>query len=203
MEGLITRYQPKTLPEFWGNDSIKQRWMGYIEMRDFPHSIILNGVLGVGKSTLAPIFCNDIIRLVPDIRGFKGVEPRNLGPADYEYARIKEILNSTYQGLYSTKVLFLDEAHRMREEKIQELFLTHLDKNQRLYCIFATTETKKINPALRSSGRSTLFTVEPPPLDVLKEKLAEIARKEEIPISAGPFVSGGQYGANYGGAGPA
>ena len=183
MEGLLTRYRPKTLGEVWGNDGPKERWRGFLQRKDFPHSIIVVGDFGTGKSTIAPIFCKDIIQNVPS--GLLGSRFCPVGPLDYSYERMIKIVSSSYDGMCSPVVMFMDEAHRMGETRVQELFLTPFDNNKKLFCVYATTNMAAINEALRH--RSEFFELELPSMDVLKVKIAEIAQKEQIPISAGPL----------------
>ena len=187
MEGLITRYRPKTLSGVWGNDSIKERWEGYVGRKDFPHSIILVGGFGQGKTTLAPIFCEDIMRFVVTNR--KGIFVPNLyrrDPSDYDYRSMRDFIINIRYSMGSPFVMFLDEAQRMSEKRIQELFLRPIEEYSSLYCVFATTDIEAMNPAL--VRRSTIFVVEPPPLEILEVELSGIAQKEQIPISAEVLV---------------
>lgn len=183
MEGLITRYRPKTLSGVWGNVGIKNRWHGYVERKDFPHSIIMVGGFGLGKTTLAPIFCEDIMRLAVTSRnGILGAHLHRLDPSDYDYRSMHDLIIKVRYSMSIPFVMFMDEAHRMSEKRIQELFLKPIEEYENMYCVFATTDISAMNPAL--VRRSTLFTVSPPPLDILKVELSGIAQKEQIPIPA-------------------
>ena len=189
MEGMITRYRPEKLQDFWGGNSIKEIWQGYIEREDFPHSIILHGGYRLGKTTLALIFCNDIMRLAAKKEGaVLGADLRELGPSDYDYKHIKDMISSSYRycNMCCPVVIFMDEAQRMHDTKIQELFLKPIEEYEHVYFVFATADIKEMNPAL--IRRSTVFAVEPPPMDVLIPKLTEIAQKERIPIPVDSLI---------------
>ena len=181
MEGFITKYRPKKLQDFLGGKDIKERWAGYVERRNFPHSIIIHGGYGQGKTTLAQIFCNDIVQLAARNEGaILGSYLRKVKLSDYDRKRINEIIDSSYRSMCSPVIMFMDEAQRMPDKTIQELFITPIDNYENVYCVFAAADIKDMNPALIS--RSTIFAVEPPPMEALIEKLAEIAQKERIPI---------------------
>ena len=189
MQDLINRYRPEKLQDFWGGKVTKEIWAGHIERKDFPRSIIVSGGFGQGKTTLALILCNDIARLAAKKKGaVLGSDLRRLGPSDYDRKRISEMINSSYRycNMCCPVVMFMDEAQRMPDKTIQELFLDPINYYEHVYFVFATVDIKDMNPALIS--RSTIFPVEPPPMDVLIEKLAEIAQKERIPIPVDSLI---------------
>ena len=187
MRDFTTKYRPETLDKYWGGNSTKERWQGYVGLRRFPKSIILAGGYGQGKTTLALIFCDDIIRLAARNEGAVfGPYLRKLKLSDYERKRVNEMIESSHRSMCSPIVMFMDEAQRMPDKTIQELFITPIDNYENVYCVFAAADIKDMNPALIS--RSAIFAVEPPPMDVLIEKLAEIAQKERIPIPLEPLI---------------
>ena len=127
-ESLITRYRPMTLDEVWGNDTIKEKWRGYVERREFPKSIILEGNYGLGKTSLALIFANDSMRLAEaNKNGVLGADLHKFGRLDYEYKHIGEIVVNRRSTLTSPTVFFMDEV-QMMPTKTQELLITPLDQ---------------------------------------------------------------------------
>ena len=141
MRDFTTKYRPETLDKYWGGNSTKERWQGYVELKRFPKSIILHGGYGRGKTTLAQIFCNDIMQLAArNKEAVLGPCLRNLKLSDYERKRINEIIASSYRSMCSPIVMFMDEAQRMPDKTIQELFITPIDHYENVYCVFAAAD---------------------------------------------------------------
>ena len=177
-ESLITRYRPMTLDEVWGNDTIKEKWRGYVERREFPKSIILEGNYGLGKTSLALIFANDIMRLAEaNKNGVLGADLHKFGRLDYEYKHIGEIVVNRRSTLTSPTVFFMDEVQLM-PTKTQELLITPIESYKYLYFIFATTNPNDVDTALKE--RSDHFGVEAPPTPVLIKEIGKIAKKEGV-----------------------
>ena len=151
MRDFTTKYRPETLDKYWGGNITKERWQGYVGLRRFPKSIILAGGYGQGKTTLALIFCDDIIRLAARNEGAVfGPYLRKLKLSDYERKRVNEMIESSHRSMCSPIVMFMDEAQRMPDKTIQELFLTPIHEYENLYCVFAVADIKDMNPALIS-----------------------------------------------------
>ena len=54
------KYRPERIEDVWGNEHVKTIWEGFKRKGNYPHSIVLCGSYGQGKTTLARIFANDI-----------------------------------------------------------------------------------------------------------------------------------------------
>ena len=187
MEDLISRYRPKVLDRVWGNEEIKRNWRARMKRRDPPHSVILVGEPGLGKTTLARIFCDEIVRerlalyrgcaLGGLIRttGKQYIECDSSQAKDYD-SLINFIITTRYYE-HPAYVCYVDEAHRLTE-KFQTPFLKPTEDRENLYLIFSTTEMEKIIETLRQ--RSVIYTVEKPSMSVLMREVGRIAKKEGL-----------------------
>ena len=177
-ESLITRYRPQTLDAVWDNDSIKEKWQGYVGRKEFPKSIILEGNYGLGKTSIALIFANDIMRLAAaNENGVMGPYLHKFDRSDYEYRHIDEIIDECRYSLSSPIVFFMDEV-QMMPTKTQQLLITPIDHCKNLYFIFATTEPNNVDTALKE--RSDHFGVEAPRTQTLIKEIGKIAKMEGV-----------------------
>ena len=175
MEDFIVKYRPTRLEDFLGNDSLKNTLQDIIKSGRIPRALVIDGVYGIGKTTLALILGRMILQT-----GFSlASKPYELGPADYDYEHIKKFIRSIQSTMDSVTVIFMDEAHRITPTT-QELLLKPLENYRNFHIIFATPEIHKLDPGIISRGQ--VLTLEPPLMLVLKENLAVIAVKEKIEI---------------------
>lgn len=183
MESLITRYRPGRLADVWGNQAIKNKWQGYVDKKDFPHSVLLYGNYGCGKTTIARIFAMDIIRYVlPSCKPSLGPLLREIDGSSIEEcsAAVDFIKKGSLFSFSSIKVIFFDEAQRM-QPRFKEAVLVPIENREDLYVIFAASEIKETDGGILS--RVDPFDVVPPTLAELKSGLTEIAKKEGVVLS--------------------
>lgn len=178
MEDFRIKYRPRNMSEIWGNDQIKKRWSGCIKRKSPPKSIILHGNYGVGKTTLARIFGEDILRVRDNNFGLShGFH--ELDSTKFDSESVRGFLSKIVGYVHGTVVLFFDEFQRM-PLKAQEILLKPVEEDGELFCIFATTNMDSIDGGIQS--RSTKFFVTNPPKVTLVEKLSQIAENEGIKI---------------------
>uniref|UniRef100_A0A6M3JS25 Putative DNA polymerase n=1 Tax=viral metagenome TaxID=1070528 RepID=A0A6M3JS25_9ZZZZ len=117
-----------------------------------PHQLIITGISGIGKSTIAKIIAQElqapfILFNVADLTGIDNVR---------EYI-IQEYKKNPIG--HSSKVFILDEIHKF-SQPAQECLLTPLEENSNTYFIACTTEPEKIKSTLRK--RFTEIRLLPP-----------------------------------------
>lgn len=148
---LAARLRPLSLEEFIGQDHLLSPGKSIYEaiQNKLPHSMILWGPPGVGKTTLAKIIavtCEyHFESLSAVLDGVKEIRA-TIGRAKYHQA-----------GGSSQTILFVDEVHRFNKAQ-QDAFLPHIENGTVLF-IGATTENPsfELNNALLSRTRVYLL----------------------------------------------
>ncbi len=148
---LPERLRPQTLSEIIGQQHLVG--LGKPLQRAIsnqkPHSMLLWGPPGVGKTTLARILAQSFnAQFIPLSAVFSGIK-------DIRSA-VEQAQLALHQG--KSTILFVDEVHRFNKSQ-QDAFLPYVE-NGLLTFIGATTENPsfEVNPALLS--RATVYTLE-------------------------------------------
>lgn len=148
---LAARLRPLSLEEFIGQDHLLKPGKSIHEaiQKKLPHSMILWGPPGVGKTTLAKILAT---------------------ACDYHFESLSAVLDGVKEiratierakyhqsGSSSQTILFVDEVHRFNKAQ-QDAFLPHIENGTVLF-IGATTENPsfELNNALLSRARVYLL----------------------------------------------
>jgi putative ATPase len=169
---LAARLRPLNLEEFIGQDHLLSSGKSIYEaiQNKLPHSMILWGPPGVGKTTLAKIIA---------------------ATCDYPFESLSAVLDGVKEiratierakyhqaGGSSQTILFVDEVHRFNKAQ-QDAFLPHIENGTVLF-IGATTENPsfELNNALLSRARVYLLKplTEDDLLSVIKNALIDEQR---------------------------
>lgn len=136
---LYKRYRPKTLDTVVGQDSAISTIKKAIERGKIPHSILLTGPSGVGKTTIARILkthlkCGKQDFFEINCADFKGIDM---------IRDIRKYMNlSPISG--ETRIWLIDEAHKLTNDA-QNAFLKYLeDTPKHVYFMLATTDPQKL-----------------------------------------------------------
>jgi len=144
---LAERMRPQTLSEVWGQRHLLApgKPLRQAIETDRPHSMILWGPPGTGKTTLARLLagCSDahFMRLSAVLSGVKDIRE---AVSEAKRLRVAEGRGS---------ILFIDEVHRFNKAQ-QDAFLPHVEEGTLVF-IGATTENPsfELNNALLSRAR--------------------------------------------------
>ena len=146
-EPLAARMRPRSLDDYLGQEHIlgKGKPLRVALESGLPHSMILWGPPGVGKTTLARLVAN-----VCDAR-FESLSAVLAGVKDIRAAVDRAKMDRLQSGRRT--ILFIDEVHRFNKAQ-QDAFLPHIEDGTVIF-VGATTENPsfELNNALLSRAR--------------------------------------------------
>lgn len=169
---IIERYRPKTLDDYvFQDNTMKRKIEEYIEEGEFPH-LMLTGVQGTGKTSLARILIKQI-----------GIEDEDLleidGSNKTKADEIKELVGN-FSMTFATgrfKVVFIEEADRLSAHAQDSLKTLLEDGSDIVRFIFITNREHLIVPPIKS--RCQHFRFKSHKKAKVLQLVADILDKEE------------------------
>jgi len=152
---LYLKYRPKELGGIVGNGAVISAVSNMMmDIEKCPHSFLLTGGTGCGKTTLG--------RIMAEMLGCSASDFREVDSADFRgIDTVREIRkNAQYKPLEGRcRVWLIDECHKMTGDA-QSAFLKALeDTPKHVYYILCTTDPQKLLPTIK--GRCTTFEMKP------------------------------------------
>ncbi len=143
---LYQKHRPETLDEIKGNRDTISMIEKMLANGDIPHSILLSGPTGTGKTTTA--------RIIADSLGATENSYQEINAASYRgIDMVREIESKMYYKPMTgkSKVYVIDEAHRLTGDA-QNAFLKLLEDKapEHTYFILCTTEPSKLISTIKS-----------------------------------------------------
>jgi len=165
---LYIDYRPEDWDEIVGNKETVEAIQNMLKKKSRPHSYLLTGGTGCGKTTVARILAKKL--------GCVGSDFREMAPRKID--EIREIIsNSKYKPMEGDcRVWYLDEIHLAGKDAQDTLLKILEDTPDHIYFILSTTDPQKLAAPVK--GRCLTFD-----MHILSDKemlklLAKIVRAE-------------------------
>jgi DNA polymerase-3 subunit gamma/tau len=150
--GLATDHRPQTLDEIYGNQDTVATIRSLLDREDPPHSWLMYGPTGAGKTTIGRILAREL--------GASGDDYREIDTADFRGIDMVRELRKQSQFVPlegSSRVWLLDECHKLSNDAQNALLKALEDPPDHVYYILCTTDPQKLLPTIR--GRCSQHSV--------------------------------------------
>jgi DNA polymerase-3 subunit gamma/tau len=169
---LATKYRPKFLKDFLGNEEVTKALRSMMEREEIPHTILFTGPSGCGKTTLARIVaarlkCSQYDFTENNAADFRGIDSvRDI---------LRQMSLSPMNG--PCRVWLLDECHALTKDAQAALLKALEDPPPHVYFLLATTDPEKLLPTIKT--RCVTFDVKPLSDDNMTRLLTSIIVNEQ------------------------
>lgn len=170
---LATKYRPKTFEEVCGQEWVVKILKKQLETNNLKNCYLFCGSTGLGKTTLARLFANEINKgrgspIEIDAASNSGVEDVR-----------KLIEGSNTKSLTSEyKIFILDEAHSFSIQAWQVFLKTLEEPNSKTIFMFCTTEIQKVPATILN--RVQRFDLSKLTFDQILNRLKYICEQEKV-----------------------
>ena len=175
---LYRKYRPKTFKEVLGQDHVVKVLESSVESNKVSHAYLFVGSRGTGKTSVARIFANEIGISANDLYEIDAASNRGIED-------IKELRDGTRVLPFDSKykVYIIDEVHMLSKDAWGALLKTLEEPPKHVIFILATTELQKVPETIIS--RCQVFTFRKPTEIILKKRILDIAKKEDLELDNG------------------
>lgn len=170
---LATKYRPKLLRDFLGNEEVTKSLRTMLEREEIPHTLLFTGPSGCGKTTLARIVaarlkCSQYDFTENNAADFRGIDS------------VRDILRQMTLAPMSgpCRVWLLDECHQLSRDAMHALLKALEDTPKHVYFLLATTEPEKLLPTIKT--RCVTFDVKPLNDNLMDVLLKTVLQKEGV-----------------------
>ncbi|MER7108057.1 DNA polymerase III subunit gamma and tau [Streptomyces sp. NPDC000229] len=198
---LYRRYRPESFAEVIGQEHVTDPLQQALRNNRVNHAYLFSGPRGCGKTTSARILarclnceqgptptpcgecqsCRDLARNGPGSIDVIEIDAASHGGVD----DARDLREKAFFGPAGSryKIYIIDEAHMVTSAGFNALLKVVEEPPEHLKFIFATTEPEKVIGTIRSRTHHYPFRLVPP--GTLREYLAEVCGKEQIPVEDG------------------
>ncbi len=173
---LYKKHRPTKLKQVLGQNVATKLLQNWIKKGSLPHTILITGPSGTGKTTIGRILRRLLNCSKYDYLETNGADKRSIDDARY-------ITRSMYAAPMGGKcrIYLIDECHRMTGDAQSELLKALEDTPRHVYFILATTDPTKLLKAIRT--RCTKISLKPLNYKSMNRLLMRIIKKERKKIS--------------------
>ncbi|MFI9809834.1 DNA polymerase III subunit gamma and tau [Streptomyces sp. NPDC052301] len=198
---LYRRYRPETFAEVIGQEHVTDPLQQALRNNRVNHAYLFSGPRGCGKTTSARILarclnceqgptptpcgecqsCRDLARNGPGSIDVIEIDAASHGGVD----DARDLREKAFFGPAGSryKIYIIDEAHMVTSAGFNALLKVVEEPPEHLKFIFATTEPEKVIGTIRSRTHHYPFRLVPP--GTLRDYLAEVCGREDIPVEEG------------------
>jgi DNA polymerase-3 subunit gamma/tau len=188
---LPEKYRPTKLSDYIGQTSAQNTMSGWLERKRFPSTILISGLTGSGKTTLAKMIaryvncekntacgkcdaCKFSDDQIPDLIEINAGEAGNIDDIRNLLQRAKRTPR------FNKQIILIDEAHLL-SDKAESTLLVPLEKpSKNCIWILCTTNPEKLKNTIRN--RCTHITLNPISAKEVYARLEIIVREEGLKI---------------------
>ena len=172
---LYNKYRPTTLNDVVGQSFTIQCLNNAINNNKLPHTILLTGLWGVGKTTIARCLANSLNIDKDDINEINAASSTGIDD-------IRKILDMCrmYPSKSKYKLYILDEVHQLSNSAFSALLKVLEEPAKHNIFVLCTTEDSKLPTTIKS--RCTNFVLNAIDRDVMFNYLKDITIKESVKI---------------------
>jgi|GEM_PF-5908963 DNA polymerase-3 subunit gamma/tau len=147
---LAVKYRPKTFEDVLGQKLNKKILKAQLKENDISTGYLFSGGSGVGKTTIARIFANELNAETIEIDGASNNSVDNIRQIR-ENTKMKSMISNN-------KLYIIDEAHQLSKSSFNALLKTLEEPPEGVVFILATTEPEKIIPTIHTRVQHFEFT---------------------------------------------
>lgn len=195
---LYQQFRPQTFKEVVGQDHIIGPVLNALKSNEYPHSYLLVGSRGLGKTTLARLICKYLNCQNPnedvcnECENCKAVAEGNFADlieldaaSNRGIDNIRTIIDRVnYAPLHKVKTYIIDEAHMLTREAANAILKVLEEPPQNVVFILATTEEEKILPTIKSRCQLHRYRLISLDLAVLQLQMIAKSLSLEIPLES-------------------
>lgn len=172
---LYNKYRPSEFSEIVGNKETIQSIQNLLDKKEKPHSYLLVGETGCGKTTLGKIIAKYLGASENDFNEINSADFRGIDS-------IREIRQKCrYRPFGDCQIWLLDECHKLSNDAQNALLKLLESPPSYVYFILATTDPQKLIPTIK--GRCIQYTMSNLNETQMSRLLKKITKKEKEKLS--------------------